>query len=304
MDHDKNFINLGYSFFRNLISKNSCEKLNRDISKIKLINKNIFLSKKDYFKEKLNSKISGMKLINKNKKNILDNFNLDFIFKDKNFLEKVHRVLNKDFEIYGKRIICAIPNNLVPSWITNDKNIEYNNLGEFIKPKFRNIRFFRGIDYHQDFTDFPKGKGNFITVYIYLSEVTKKMSPINLLPKTHLGGPSIFPHLLKKNKGKITYKSDNGKLINSKNLQFSGNAGDVLLWHNCMLHGTKDNQSSKSRFSLRLILRQKKNNKNSLMNIVNKKIMKINKLKKIVGFKIMMDFSRYKTLGINKKNSI
>jgi hypothetical protein len=294
MDQDKKFINLGYSDFKNLISKNSCEKLNSDISKIRLINKNIFLSKKAYFAKKKKNK----------KKNILDNFNLDFIFKDKNFLEKVSRVLNKDFEIYAKRIICGIPNNFVPSWITDDKNLDYNNLGEFIKPKYRDIRFFRGIDYHQDFTDFPKGKGDFITVYIYLSKVTKKMSPINLATGTHLGGPSIFPHFLKKNKGKITYKSDNGKIINSKNLKFSGDAGDVLLWHNCLLHGTKINNTSKSRFSLRLILRQKKNNKNSLMNIVNKKIMKINKLKKIVGFEKMCDFSRYKTLGINKKHSL
>ena len=68
MDQDKKFINLGYLDFKNLISKNSCEKLNSDISKIKLISKNIFLSKKDYFKEKLYSKISKTKLINKNKK--------------------------------------------------------------------------------------------------------------------------------------------------------------------------------------------------------------------------------------------
>tara|TARA_X000001036_G_scaffold426874_1_gene454789 strand:- start:470 stop:637 length:168 start_codon:yes stop_codon:yes gene_type:complete len=52
MDQDKKFINLGYSDFRNLISKNSCEKLNSDISKIRLINKNIFLSKKAYFAKK------------------------------------------------------------------------------------------------------------------------------------------------------------------------------------------------------------------------------------------------------------
>ena len=86
-----------------------------------------------------------------------------------------------------------------------------------IKPKYRDIRHFHGIDYHQDFIDFSLERGNFITVYIYLSKVTKKMSPLNLLPGTHLGGPSIFPHNLNINKKKIIYKSDGGKVINSKN---------------------------------------------------------------------------------------
>ena len=107
------------------------------------------------------------------------------------------------------------------------------------------------------------------------------MSPLNLLPGTHLGGPSIFPHNLNINKKKIIYKSDGGKVINAKNKMLIGDAGDVWMWHCCLLHGTKINVASKPRFSLRLILRQKKNCNNALMNKVNKKI------KNIVSFKKM-----------------
>ena len=270
MNEAKKFINLGYLGFRNFLNKDLCKKLNHDISKIRRISKNTFLSRKDYsIKQK------------KNTKNILDNFNLDFIFKNKIFLKKIKFILGEDFELYAKRIICGIPHKFFPTWISPHMDLNHHNIGNFIKPKYRDIRYFHGIDYHQDFIDFSLERGNFITVYIYLSKVTKKMSPLNLLPGTHLGGPSIFPHNLNINKKKIIYKSDGGKVINSKNKMLIGDAGDVWMWHSCLLHGTEINTVSKPRFSLRLILRQKKNCNNALMNKVNKKI------KNIVSFKKM-----------------
>ena len=285
MDEAKKFINLGYLDFKDFLNKDLCKKLNHDISKIRGINKNTFLSKKDHLiKQK------------KNTKNILDNFNLDFIFKNKLFLKKIKFILGEDFELYAKRIVCGIPHKFFPSWISSNMDLNNINIGKFIKPKYRDIRYFNGIDYHQDFIDFSQERGNFITVYIYLSKVTKKMSPLNLLPGTHLGGPSIFPHNLNINKKKIIYKLDGAKVINAKNKMLIGDAGDVWMWHSCLLHGTEINVASKPRFSLRLILRQKKNCNNALMNKVNKKI------KNIVSFRKMSDFSRYETLGIKKRN--
>ena len=77
MNEAKKFINSGYLDFKNLLNKDLCKKLNHDISKIRGINKNTFLSRRDYLiKQK------------KNTKNILDNFNLDFIFKNEFFLKK------------------------------------------------------------------------------------------------------------------------------------------------------------------------------------------------------------------------
>ena len=85
-------------------------------------------------------------------------------------------------------------------------------------------------------------------------------------------------------------------MINAKNKMLIGDAGDVWMWHSCLLHGTEINVASKPRFSLRLILRQKKDCNKSLMIKVNKKI------KNIVSFKKMSDLSRYETLGIKKRN--
>ena len=284
----ENFTKLGFLKLKNSFNKNLCQKLNNDISKIRIINKNIFLSEKGYLNQKRRKK-------KRNIKNILDNFNLDFIFKNKIFLEKIKFILGEDFEIYAKRIICGVPQKLFPMWVSSRIDLQSPNIGSFVKPKYRDIRYFHGIDYHQDLIDFSLEKGNFVTVYIYLSNVTKKMSPLNIIPGTHLCGPGIFPHDLVRKKNKIIYKSDGGKVVNSKSKMLIGEAGDVWIWHSCLLHGTEFNVTSKPRFSLRLILRQKKNCKNALMNKVNKKI------KNIIAFKKMIDYSRYETLGAEKK---
>lgn len=285
MKDSEKFINLGYLNFKSMFNKNLCKKLNKDIMKVRKIDKNIFITQKEYLTKK-----------NKNKNNILDEFNLDFIFKNKLFLNKIKLILGEDFEVYAKRIICGVPNNFFPKWISSKMDLNSINIGKFIKPDFGDLRYFHGIDYHQDIIDFTNEEGNFITVYIYLDKVTKKMSPLNLLPGTHLGGPSIFPHNLFFDKKKIIYKNEDGKLFKSNNKTLVGNAGDVWMWHNCLLHGTQINIAKEPRYSLRIILRQKRKKKSSLMTKTN------NKIKNIISFNKMMDFSKYKSLNLTKRN--
>ncbi len=285
MKESEKFINLGYLDFKGMFDKNLCKKLNTSILKVRKINKNIFVKKKDYSIKKT-----------KNKNNIIDQFDLDFIFKNKLFLNKIKLILGEEFEIYAKRIICGVPNNIFPKWISSKMDLNSINVGKFIKSKYGDLRYFHGIDYHQDIIDFSQEEGNFVTVYIYLDKVTKKMSPLNLLPGTHLGGPSIFPHNLIFKKKKIIYETEEGQLFYSNNKNLIGDAGDVWIWHNCLLHGTQINLANEARYSLRIILRQKKKNNSSLMTKTNKKI------KNTVSFKKMIDFSRYETLDLNKRN--
>ena len=285
MKESEKFINLGYLNFEGMFDKDLCKKLNKNILKVRKINKNIFVRKKDYSIKKT-----------KNKNNILDKFNLDFIFKNKHFLSKIKLILGEEFEVYAKRIICGVPNSIFPKWISSKMELNSINIGKFIKSRYGDLRYFHGIDYHQDIIDFSQEEGNFVTVYIYLDKVTKKMSPLNLLPGTHLGGPSVFPHNLTFKRKKIIYKTEDGKLFYSNNKNLIGDAGDVWIWHNCLLHGTQINLANEARYSLRIILRQKKKDNSSLMTKTNKKI------KNIVSFKKMIDFSRYQTLNLNKRN--
>jgi ectoine hydroxylase-related dioxygenase (phytanoyl-CoA dioxygenase family) len=270
------FIDNGYLEFKNLLNKAQCKKLNNEILRIRKIDKKIFFKTKNEYQKNKNKKI--------NSKNILDKFNLNFILQNKKFKNKIENILGKEYFVYASRIICALPHKFLPKWINSQMDTGQPNLGNFIKHKFRDMRYFHGIDYHMDLVDFSRERSNFITVYIYLDDVTKKMSPLNILPKTHLGGADSYPHNLKKKKNKIIYKTDIKKNIITKNKVLTGSAGDTWLWHGCLLHGTNFNvQGDAPRLSLRLILRQK----NTLMDDLNFKIgntVALKKMKKTKGY--------------------
>ena len=194
----KKFLQEGYLELKNLLSKSDCKKMNDKILKIRKINKEIFFeNKKEYF-EKKNLKITP--------KNILDKFNLNFILKNKKFKNNIKDILGENYYLYASRIICAMPEKFLPKWISSKMDQGQPNLTDFIKHKFRDMRYFHGIDYHMDLVDFSKEKSNFITVYVYLDKVTKKMSPLNILPRTHLGGAASYPHNLTKKKIKLFTK--------------------------------------------------------------------------------------------------
>ena len=279
----KYFFDNGYLEFKSLLDKSLCKKLNNKILNTRKIDDKIFFeNKKEYLKNK-NKKIKPS--------NILDKFDLDFIYKNKKFQSEVENVLGKDYFLYASRVICALPHKFLPKWISSKMDSGQPNLGNFIKHKFRDMRYFHGIDYHMDLVDFSKEKSNFITVYIYLDKVTEKMSPLNILPKTHLGGAAPYPHNLVKKNGKIVYKTNSKKNIITKNKVLTGSAGDTWFWHGCLLHGTNFNvQGDTPRLSLRLIFRQK----NTAMDELNVKI------GNIVALKNMKKAKGY----FNKKKSI
>ena len=71
------------------------------------------------------------------------------------------------------------------------------NLAQYIKPEYRNISYFSGIDYHMDLLDYANFNGDYITLYIYLTDVTGNQSPLNIISKSHIYGATHFPHYLK-----------------------------------------------------------------------------------------------------------
>ena len=54
-----------------------------------------------------------------------------------------------------------------------------------------------------DLIDFKNEESDFVTAYVYLNKVTKKMSPLNLLTGSHYGGAQVFPHKIIKQKKKL-----------------------------------------------------------------------------------------------------
>ena len=260
----KKFLNNGYYQFENTISKDECIKFNRFLKKNYKINKNIFLSEKDFLNNKKKYK-------NLNPSNVLDKYDTSFLFENNNFSSKLELLLGKDYLLCEKKVICSVPAKLYPKWIDRYQPANIPNLTPYLKPHYRDLRFFKGADFHQDLMDHPKHKANFMTVYIYLDKVTNSMSPLILLPKTHYIGPEAYPHNLELSMNKFRLKSKKNKIIKGNQVTIIGEAGTVWGWHTCLLHGTIPNKNIKPRYSIRLIYRQTKNQK-SLIKSVNSKL--------------------------------
>ena len=95
----------------------------------------------------------------------------------------------------------SIPEKLIPKWVLDLKKDHHSvNLGEFIKPKYRDITYFKGIDFHQDIIDWPTRGPDFVTAYIYLNDVNIESAPLFVIPKSHLLSASSYPHKLIKPK--------------------------------------------------------------------------------------------------------
>lgn len=266
---DLDFIKKGFKSFPNFFDLDKSKKLLFKIKKTRNFNK-IFLSKINYQLEK--------KYIGVNPRpgrNLAEKMDTNFIFSNQKFQNEMEHALGKKWRILGYKFVMGVPNKIIPDWIKREiDNNPVANLGSFIKEKYRDITYFRGIDFHQDIIDFPDRRSDFITVYIYLDKVSNNSSPLYLLEKSHLLGASIFPHKLKKIKLKtFLYKNDFNKKMLVKSHKLVGGAGTMFYWHSNLLHGTQPHKDDKPRISMRILVEKNSTqSSNSLIDIVNKKI--------------------------------
>jgi hypothetical protein len=267
----KKFITEGYVstplFFDSIKIKKLCSKATKTRNF-----KNIFLSEKDYLKNELYTGVNPMP-----GRNLAEKLDTNFIFSNTDFRKELELVLGKSYRVLDYKFVVALPNKIIPKWIQNIiDNDPVANMGRFVMEKYRDMTYFRGIDFHQDIIDFPDRVSDFITVYIYLDKVTNNTSPLYILKKSHLLGASIFPHNLKKNNTNnfFEYTNDYGKKKLVKIAKLTGEAGTTHYWHPSLLHGTQPNNSQNDiRISMRILI-EKNSAKlsNCLIDIVNKKI--------------------------------
>ena len=151
---------------KNIISSLSCEGLhvfrkpldqakthglyNRFLSD-RDFDEKLFIEEKDYEKEKnwLNSNPT-------NEFNFLNRYSdlLAFIEENSVIRSAIGGMLGKDYEIVIKELICGMPNSFLPDWVSKKiDNSRVPNLSAYIKPEYRDITYFRGIDFHQDMID-------------------------------------------------------------------------------------------------------------------------------------------------------
>jgi ureidoglycolate hydrolase len=173
------------------------------------------------------------------------------------------QMLGSGYQVHNKKFVCAIPDDWLPPYllrIASDTAI--NNLGAFIRPEFRDITYFRGIDFHQDVIDWPawqpeKKTHQFLTLYVYIHEVTAHDAPLIVLPGSHRFGATRFPHTLRfLGDGHWHYEDGSGRSMDCAQRVLTGSTGNASLWHSCLLHGTEQRAVGGCRLSLRYILQR------------------------------------------------
>ncbi len=271
MDY-KNFLDDGYLNLGQIISKNECDKLYDKLLKSRDWSPNLFRSEEEVNKKLLPDRTpknpKGGTNPGKGKCNLAEELDLDFLEKNESFVKIINDICGHDHELLLKKFVVAVPADWIPEWLKIKMKKQYiDNINPYIKEEYRDVTYFRGIDYHMDYMDQVGTKADMITIYVYLNNVTEKMSPLHVIKKSHEYSYTLFPHYYEDETNKsiiLGENSDNKKRYDKEIL--IGNAGSVFVWSCVTMHRTRPFKSSDlPRISLRYTIRKNKNNKNNLI---------------------------------------
>ena len=194
-------------------------------------------------------------------RNLLERFEgeLGFVEQAPHIVSALTALLGPGYRIMDRKVVCGVPDSAIPAWLK--KRIAgnpVNNLGPYVKPHYRDVTYFNGIDFHQDLIDYKDREADFITLYVYLHPVTRADAPLFVLENSHSLGASVFPHDLTpsdKNGDGDTWTYRNGPLGEARCRQvvLTGRAGFVACWHALTLHGTQPDEADDERISLRYL---------------------------------------------------
>lgn len=245
------------------LEKTIAEKIYTKARALRTFGKNMFLSEKTFNK---NPQYWGVNPTQD--RNFIHAFQEELLAIEQSPLLTSYfdRLLGKGYLIHNKKFVCGVPDTWIPSWVTKKiNNISIANLGAFIKPEYRDITYFHGIDFHQDIIDYPawpaeKKTPSIITLYIYIHEVTEKDAPLFVMPGSHIYGASRFPHTLRHTSPESNqweYHDDDKHTLVCTHHVLTGPAGYTAFWLPYVLHGTQPVAHTKTmRLSLRYILQR------------------------------------------------
>ncbi len=257
---DTGFVNLG-----EIIDKKQCKDLMKSLDDIrsfeqKFFKENIFVDENDpdvNIMERGTGPGPG--------RNLVEKVNLDFIEKNKELQKVLSNILGSDYKIMTKKFVMGIPRNMIPDWILEKTNgVGSVNLCAYVKPEYRDMTYFYGIDFHQDIIDHKERNGDFVTLYVYLEDVTENMSPLFVVPNSHIFGATVFPHEIEiQNQENLVYGNRKGKKEKLSFQMLTGNAGTVYFWSEYSLHGTQPTlETDVPRISLRYLIERGTSNEN------------------------------------------
>jgi len=181
---------------------------------------------------------------------------LGFVEQAPQIVDAVTALLGADYEILNKKVVCGVPAGSVPEWLKQRiLGNPVNNLGAYVRPRYRDVTYFYGIDFHQDLIDYKAREADFLTLYVYLHPVTRADAPLYLLEGSHALGGSVFPHNLTRigDCDWLYRNGEHGEVVARQKI-LTGGAGFAAMWHACTLHGTQPDAADHERISLRYLI--------------------------------------------------
>tara|TARA_B100000575_G_C23111494_1_gene642102 strand:- start:835 stop:1725 length:891 start_codon:yes stop_codon:yes gene_type:complete len=262
-----NFLKNGYEIKKSFFNPTQCSKLLKKVYQSRNFNK-IWLSEHEYKNNKI------LKTVNPRPgRNLIEKLDTSFIFSNEKFITLLNQIMGNSWRVLDYKFVVALEKKMVPNWVSNlTKDTFIPNMGRFIKEKYRDITYFRGIDFHQDIIDFPHKQSDFATFYVYLDNVDKNSSPLILFPKSHIYGAKTFPHDIKKENNFYRYYNNSKTSIKIKPKSLIGKCGTMYFWHPCILHGTQPTFKDKFRISIRILIEKNHLKKKYLIDKLNSKI--------------------------------
>jgi len=268
LDLEREFLQDGVSVLGPIIDNEQCINLKNQFSKIRPIDAQFFKEKVFFKENEFDPKKSHYGTGPGIGRNLTERVNLDFIEKNPIVQETLSKVLGSDYKIMGKKFVMGLPENMIPDWINKrSKNLGFVNLCALVRPEFRDMTYFHGIDYHMDIVDHKNRIGDFITLYVYLEDVTVNMSPLHIIPRSHTFGATTVPHDLKSLGGnKILYNDRRGKSKEFNSKMLTGAVGSVFFWSQYNLHGTMPTSITNiPRVSLRYLIEREKSTEDCII---------------------------------------
>lgn len=191
-------------------------------------------------------------------RNLLERFEaeLAFVEQDPALVAALTEVLGNDYTVMDRKVVCGVPARSIPGWLkVRIDGQPVNNLGPYVKPEYRDVTYFYGIDFHQDIIDYKDREADFITLYVYLHPVDVVDAPLFLLEGSHVLGATTFPHALTRVNAKTwRYEGADGHAVNVVQKVLTGQTGFAAIWHPFTLHGTQPDAADHERISLRYLI--------------------------------------------------
>ena len=187
----QDFADLGYHLFDRPVDPEAAARLLATLRAERRYDESLFLSEADFDADPQHRGVNP-----RPGRNLLERFEgeLGFVEQAPHIVSALTALLGPGYRVMDRKVVCGVPATAVPAWLrARITDNPVNNLGPYVKPHFRDVTYFYGIDFHQDLIDFKEREADFITLYVYLHRVTRADAPLFVLENSHSLGASVFP---------------------------------------------------------------------------------------------------------------